>query len=701
MSRFVFMAGLVLFAALPLLGGQAPTPTPMTKADDSAPRKDDLTSEELIHAIIERGKKGIKTTEAQAALCPICNQPLYMHMQEGFVCKPPDSTIQKVEYARVSCPVCTTVFQAAKPGNVNAKGGRDRDFCPHSVGRYAVHASVWMCPDCGYSAQVETFLQRPPQAASRELVEFVKTKLTAPTREFLSRLAGLKEDAAKPAAGQDRFSEYVDQTTIPDWLKYANALATIEAGLTRLPHGVQARLYCEAAHSCRRFLSFELGSALENQTILIGLGQTARRVNDWLMAECFRVREERLGERPDPNQQFTLRLMNAAHEPETDPAILLQGARLLNRKIEEIIRLESQQNPDPAKPSKVTRLDQYVFHLRYAGILDRVGDLNGAIEQLEKAQGCVPKEVPSSPQPLAPEAKANVEKVLAALKAIPAERIDLIHRERQYLFRAAHHLMQALYFEEQARNLDPAMNCYLIGEMLRRSEGEPAAASAWFDAARQLFQKIEPEKAQPRIPPGTGAEEAAAIRQRAVATLEEKKRVMLGWIDEQQRAIKNNAAGKEPEPRIKEAIAKVLSGGGAASAMTPAAAAAVDPRIPAMTPDAPPALPVETARPDAATPGKAGLSREALLKRYHEALLAYQQQNGGPPKLLKDLVAAGALKQGESCLDEQGRLICPETGGALIYVPPTALGAHIAVIVPTSKDTNRVRLFADGHVGEK
>lgn len=700
MFRFAFVTGSVLLTIGSLLGGQAPTPTTTTTTDNSAPRKDDFTSEELLKTIIQRGKDGIKTTEAQAALCRICGQPLHFHTKDGFVCKPADATLQKVDYVQVVCPVCTTGFQTAKPGNINAEGGRDRDFCPHSVGRYAVHASVWMCPDCGYSSPVESFLQRPPVAPSQELVEFVKAKLTPSTREFLSRLAGLKEESAPSAAGQDRFSEYVDQTTIPDWLKYANALAPIEAGLIRLPHGIKARLYCEAAHSCRRFLSFELGSALENQTILAGLGQPARRVNDWLMAECFRVREDRLGERPDPNQQFTLRLMNAAQKPETDPLILLQGAKLLHQKIEETIRLESQQDPDPAKPSKVTRLDQYVFHIRYAGILDRVGDMKGAIAQLKNAQGCVPQEAPSSPQPLSSENKAKVDEILTALKGITEERIDLVNRESQYLFRAAEHLMQALYFEEQAKNLDPSLNCYLIGEFLRRSEGEPAAASAWFDAARQLFQKIEPEKAPSNIPPGTNAEDAAAIRQRAVTAMEEKKRVMLSWVEEQQRSVKSVAAGREPEPRVKAAIAKALSSGGIATAVPPNVASVQDPRIPEIAPAPPTVPPANATKTPAVEPGN-GPSRAALLKRYHEAILAYQKQNGSPPKLLKDLVTAGILNPDHSKLDGQGRLTCPETGGTLIYIPPASMGAHDAIIVPSSKDTIRVRLFADGHVGEK
>jgi tetratricopeptide (TPR) repeat protein len=700
MSMFELVTTVVLVSAFPLLGGQAPQPTQPTKPDDLPLRKDDMKSEELLKIIIERGKQGIKTNAAQSALCRICSRPLHLHSEEGFVCKPSDATVQKIDYVKVTCPVCSASFQAVKPGNINAKGGRDRDFCPHSVGRYAVHATVSMCPDCGFAAQTESYLERSAKAPSRELVEHVRTKLTPPTRLLMARLAGFRDDPDKPTTvDQERFSQYVDQNSIPDWLKYGNALSLIEADLIRLPHGIQARLYCEAAHACRRFLSFELGSALENQQVMVSLGQTARRINDWLMAECIKARTDRLGENPDPSKQLTVRLMNAAHEPEIDPDVLLLGAKLLDRKIEEIIRIESQ-NPNSEQGTKVTRLDQYVFHLRYAGIMDRVGDLNGAVDQLEKAQACIPKELPATPQPMPPEAKAKVEKILGGLKAISAERIDLVNRERQYLFRAADHLMQALYFEEQARNLDPALNCYLIGEMLRRSEGEPAAAFAWFNTAKQLFQRIEPEKSQPQIPAGTDVEEAAAIRQHAVATLEEKKRVMLAWTEEQQRLVQSKAVGKEPDTRIKAAIAKVLASSGVNASLSPEVAAVLDPRIPEKEPNDQGPKPPAVTKAETA-PVKGVLTREGVLKRYHAALLSYVKQNGAPPKNLKDLVTAGMLSQADSCLDEQGRLLCPETGGQLNYVPPAAMGPHNVIIVPSSKDANRNRLFADGQVGEK
>lgn len=692
-----------------LLGAQAPT-SPTT---EPATRKEDLTSEEILKEYVRRSKAGekVNVSAAETALCPVCKKPLYKHSDDGFVCKIPDefddqgnlirSVLREMPTLTVTCPVCKAPFKATEKGNINDKAGRDRDFCPHSVGRYAVHSSVWMCPECGYAAESSVFTKQ--ESVKPEVVQFVQQNLSSKTHQLildLTGLTGVDQEQVRP--DRYRFASYIEQSMLPDWAKYENALKLIEAGLVQLPHGVKARLYCEAAHACRRFVASEVSVALEDQRLQISLGQSARRVNDWLLAECLKVREDRAEGKKGDQAEFIARLNAYTQKPETDPQILLGAAIKLDRKIEEILRLESQEN-NPDKPTQITRLDQYVFHMRYAGILDRIGALDDAITQLEKAQNVIPKGAPSMGQtgPIEAEAKAFMERLLASLRNSAATRIDLIRKERQFLFNAANHLLQALYFGEQARNLDPAMNCYLIGELLRRSEGEPAAAYACFQASKELFAKIDPAKVKPEIPVGTPVEKAQAILTHAQENEQIRKDVMMQWADQQMSLVKEKAAGHEPEQRVRDTIARILSGRigePAVSATTP------DIRIPDTQP-ANTATNQSSATHTDATPTTVatpkGLTRETVLKAYYEAFQAYEKQNGAIPKKLSDLVEAGLLKQPDACQDAEGRLVCPETGHRLIYVQPGALGTHTPMILSSSKDPNRMRLYADGQVGEK
>ena len=712
MSRVAVAALILLSVTILQAQGLDPTPVKTEPGPADPPlREDELTSKKILEQIVEKSKKGQKLTvdRARAALCPVCKQPLYKHSDPNFRCEPPPeyrngrlvrAPIKPTESVALRCPVCRSSFKAFKQGNINDKAGRDRDFCPHSVGKYTIHSSVWMCPDCGYAMDADFFGK--PNAVTPEIASFVQTKLKAKTRAMITELAGLREREGRPVPPEQlRFGSYIDQPMIPDWAKYENALAIVEAGLVKLPHGVKARIYCEAAHACRRFVAGELNIPLEDQRLQITLGQSARRVNDWLLAECLKVREKR-GDIKDEDARFTERLRAYTQEAETEPQILRAAAALLDRKIQEILRLESREN-GPEKRTRVTRMDQYVFHMRYGGILDRTGNLEEAAAQFEKARLSIPPEPPQTDDPNSAAAQEFVAGLLNSLRNAATKRTELINKEREFLFKAARHLLQALYFGERADNLDPAMNCYLIGELLRRGKGEPAAALACFKAAKELFSRIDPTKVTPKIPDGTPKAVAQQYVSNAQKRAQKKKDVMLSWTEDQMALVKEKAAGREPDSRVRDTIARLLSGRIGEPAIS---ATRPDIRIPETRPG--PATtnpndkdPIAASKKDPVPPAPvpSGLTREAVYKSYFAAIKAYESKNGALPRRLKELVTAGVLKPASACLNEKGSLICPETGNPLIYLKPPGLGSHTKMIIPIGKDPNRMALFADGKVG--
>jgi tetratricopeptide (TPR) repeat protein len=674
------LAGLAASGAA-LLGGEPPGPAPT-----------DLSGEDILKQLIEKGKKEkggrIDVEPARAALCPVCHQPLYKHSDPNFVCEPDPidpvtgqpRRIQTVTYAGASCPVCGAKFQGPLPGNVNDKNGLDRDFCRHSIGRYAVHASVWMCPECGYAgpaAAADFAREFDGKPLSEDTVKIVKSELSAVTRQRRIALAGLAQREDRPLAPEQlQFASYVAQTEVPDWMKYENALRLIEGRGVKLPHALLGKLYLEAAHACRRQVCGEIGVAGLDQYLSVGLGESLRRVTSWLRKECLDIRHARQMEILDPTRA------------ETEPEILFEASTQLLAKLEALLaQAPRAPTPEGARPA-VTKFDRFVLLLRRAAFLDRLGRMPDAQRELEKARDLIPDSVADLNEPLEPPVKEYLGRQLFLLRDLPGVRLGCLQKERDWLYKAADQLMQALFFGEAPEKLEPCTNSYLIGELLRRDGREPEAAAAWFEAARQLLSSLDPEKSRPAIPPGTAPDEADTLREKAKQAVAAQRDVLSVWIEAQAKLTKPHDPARAPRDNVRQAIARVLE----RAQVAPAAGG------PAVAPEKatpPPSSP-------ALAPAKPGLTREALLARYGEALRKYHEARKTLPPALSDLVKDGFLPAEEACLDEQARLVCPGSGKRLIYLSSTTWGdAQQPVIFPARDDPNQARLFADGRVGEQ
>ena len=161
------LAVLLIILSLPAIAGQPrPQPTnPPTPLNPANPTGDDTILKDLMDQMKDKAYKpregGVgSVSKAGAALCDVCNQPLFRHGDPNFQCTPIDPKTGKPRTLPhifttdrvVQCPVCPATFAGVLLGNINVRGGRDRDFCVHSIGKVTVHSDVWMCPECGYAA---------------------------------------------------------------------------------------------------------------------------------------------------------------------------------------------------------------------------------------------------------------------------------------------------------------------------------------------------------------------------------------------------------------------------------------------------------------------------------------------------------------------------------------------------------------------
>jgi tetratricopeptide (TPR) repeat protein len=457
--------------------------------------------------------------KSRAMLCPICKQPLWKHDLDGFVCTPLDENgnprkVLTISLVNTVCPVCKAPFKGALPENINSKGGIDRDFCVHSVGKYTVDSTVWLCPECGYAAMTDAFkadAKQPDEAVKT----FVRTTLSDPMHKRMIDVAGLVPE--KATEDMLKFGAYIDQTQIPDWIKYDNAVKIYEQ--MKAPRGFLATLYRDAAHACRREVYNEISIPGLSGTLQESLSKSIRRMNRYLQEGCFNIRRAEGVSILDPTVM------------ETDAAVLAQAATEIVRQAEEAynraVAAEQNNNGAPTSPERYfTTGDMYVLHICYAGILDRLGKLDESEKALRRANSFIPEHVDPAAHngPRQPGMEEAYERQLRLLHGVIEDRLSCLQKEKDYLFKAAKANMTAIMLKEitfdenpappapnatSPTSLDAAPASYLLGELFRRA-GENAAALAWFDAASKIVkhrivaiekeEQKSPEAAQPAHP---------------------------------------------------------------------------------------------------------------------------------------------------------------------------------------------------------
>ena len=738
MKRFIHVLA-VMFLAWPCFAGQAPGPTTWVAPTGAGQGGDQGILPELLKEMAE--KKPVQSREgigpvgaAQASLCPICSQPLYKHSEPGFLCVPPDKKLLEIKTTPVLCPVCQAQFEGALPGNVNDKAGRDRDFCAHSVGKYSVHSSVWICPDCGYAALIpqdqkaEGFaLGLDGKALDQASKDFVREKLSEPMRKRMIKQAGLKED--NPPAELLQFSKYVSQTQIPDWMKYDHALQLYER--LKAPHTLMAKLYLEGAHACRREVYGEISAPYLDQMLLESLSKAIDRTNRWVRSECLARRREQ-------------------HDPVIDPTKAETDPRLLAQAVARIIQVGDQAVAQRKLVSAgneqtyFTNADMFVLHLLEAGVLDRMGKPEEAGQALGKAISYVPER----PVMVLEDKKLEerVVRQLKLLRGVVEDRQMCLDREKDYLLKAALRDMAAIRHNEikfkeckrfdpkavESKDWDAAPTSYLLGELLRRGE-DAGAAAAWFAAAERIIEKdlqlVEAaEKAAPPVvvPPALlgGKEPLLSPFER-----ERERLLILRFWNKEQRALLTGA--KEANAATKAVIAQVLQAVGLAAEEGTTGVPPVraehgqDASFTGGTTGVPPVQEKRgqeargtdrsgtafqavkdhgqdargTGETAAAAAGGMIKTREQLYKLYYAAILRYRNDHKANPPALKDLVTSGYVKAEDSNLDGDGKLLCPETQERLTYMRNWEPGDKTAPVLFPRKLASKT-LFADGEVRE-
>jgi tetratricopeptide (TPR) repeat protein len=712
---------LLIFSSAQLLAGQAPDGT-ITHTSGGAPdangpnifellrermpkkhlKGDSLPLDENKHPYIPLNPDGEgNVPKSQAVLCPVCKQPLYKHDLPGFECIPLDPNtgeprkLLKISLQSTRCPVCQCEFKSALRENVNGKGGIDRDFCIHSIGNYTVNSNVFMCPECGYAAIIEAF-NTGAKPLDESVKTYVRSTITDPMRKRMMDVAGIIPDKATEELL--KFSGYIDQTQIPDWIKYDNAVKIYEH--TKAPRGFMATLYRDAAHACRREVYSEISVPGLKGSLPESLGKSIRRINRYLQDQCFKVRQAQGISVLDPTVM------------ETDPGVLAQAASEVVRLAEEAYnRIAQAAENNDANAAQTERFfttgDMYVLQIRYAGILDRLGKLDEADKALRRANSFIPERVEgihNSPQtPGIEELYANQ---LRLLHGVVEDRLMCLQKEKEYLFNAAKANMSAILVKEvkfvddtppEAEStggtvtLDGAPASYLLGELFRRS-GESAAAIAWFDAAGRilkhrlaLLDKAEQQNPASGSPDANAANKAITEKRARFLTLQ-------GWISEQRALVKPTQVPLDEH--VTDAINRVLQSCGISGG--------ADTKVDAGPKDTAVAAPVPTPRIAEPKAAKGSMTRDQLFKMYYAALMEYRKAKGQNPPALTDLVKGGFISAADAHLDDKGKLFCPETGEKLLYFDKWEKDdATAAVLLPISATTNTKTLYANGEIRER
>jgi len=356
-----------------------------------------------------------KPYEGPLATCPVCGKPLKDHTEPGFVCRSPNAPPEPINERRALCPVCGLEFKGLVVEAAGGRGTIDSDFCRHTKGRRTQVAGVWMCPRCGYSALHEEF----NATVGEEVKTFVAKIITPGTKTQLGKLIGLRPKTFT----FDDFS-FLDQPSIPDFIKYENAAAIYRE--RKADAWSLGRVHLGASHVYRRLLNGAFTAE--------GLDGAIRRMDAILMEDLMGDDE------PLAQAKFIRRLLGRSQEKDAPPTEKLSGR------------------------------ERFYLYMRLAGLHDRLGEgwwTEQCFSEAEKLAAAEPD-----------------ERVRRSLLGLVREHRGHLARELYHQTSAAASFKVALELGRVPTE-ERLTAVYLVGELLARI-GEIARAIPWLEAASTL-----------------------------------------------------------------------------------------------------------------------------------------------------------------------------------------------------------------------
>ncbi|MHC4915368.1 MAG: hypothetical protein ACYTGB_07730 [Planctomycetota bacterium] len=329
-----------------------------------------------------------------------------------------------------TCPVCAKAFSGPLPFRVNGRGGTDRDFCRHPVGRDVVMSDVWMCPRCGHARwcpEVKGGKETPAEFNKKVSADYAK-KVRAEVEPVVQKV--LVTEVARVSPKLTTMISEMDQTDIPDWLKYHAAVKCAE--IRGDPAAVRAKLALEASYACRR----ELNSAVRLPVL------------NRIIPAMETLISKKGGDDADP--------------------------RSVVKVIADVIRASDKAAAEN-KPAVLEPAEKYYLYLRLAGCWDRLGASQLAAESLDQALLTL-KQVNSPPT------------IIRGLAAVGVYRKLLLSKESELRRKAIEQMRLALVRDNAYPGKSVAPTSYLLGELYRR-EGKYSLARPWMTMAAKIAGK--------------------------------------------------------------------------------------------------------------------------------------------------------------------------------------------------------------------
>ncbi len=339
---------------------------------------------------------------------------------------------KKIPRREARCRVCEKAFSGPISFNRNDRGGTDRDFCRHSLGRTVVESVVWSCPRCGHThwcPEMRGGKEYPGKFNEKVKLGYARAVRARIKPLMIERLA--EEVSRVSAKLQDMISE-MDQLDIPDWVKYEVGLKCAE--VRGDDAAVLAKLALEGSYACRR----EMVKALDIPTL------------SKIIPILERVILKHGGVSDDP--------------------------RTVIKVIVELLRNSEQVELKKRRGRPLKAAEKYYLYLRLAGCWDRMGNSDMAVDALQEA-GKVVKRVVAPP------------KVLKPLILLVERRRNILEKEAGFRARAVVEMRKALV-EDNAYHSGAVMpTVYLLGELYRRQK-DCSRARPWLVLSAKMARSV-------------------------------------------------------------------------------------------------------------------------------------------------------------------------------------------------------------------